>query len=350
MFDLFVKHFETSTRHRRYGPQRDRGLEWAKSAWRSWKLWLYEILVEIMVVNISFLCSDWRFSLQMANIKSAILHFCPSQGQRKAGLLVESRQCNKEGCSAIYGSLSSAFKGQIEELGNLFCALIDDNYFDVKIQVKVISLGQTVQVAIWHVFIKHSQIVRNVVIVSMVLRQSCLCLFVGQVMSPQRPHHSDQMFQGSKVSFVKIVTPPPPQQTYRWKRNSSHHLELRMKHLIRRGHDEKLWSALWRHVWFSLSYQFQLQWEIKVSHVKVSQSFLPRQLMASYERLEGDEDGVGRGGGGSLKRNVLVVLLALALFVTILGRHLSTPQYHNSHSGSLLWYHCMLLDSISSIK
>ena len=152
LFNLFVKHFETYTRHRRYGPQRDRGLEWAKSAWRSWKLWLYEILVEIMVVNISLLCSDWRFSLQMANIKSAILHFCPSQGQRKAGLLVESRQCNKEGCSAIYGSLSSAFKGQIEELGNLFCALIDDNYFDVKIQVKVISLGQTVQVAIWHVF------------------------------------------------------------------------------------------------------------------------------------------------------------------------------------------------------
>ena len=101
-----------------------------------------------MVVNISLLCSDWRFCLQMANIKSAILHFCPSQGQRKAGLLVESRQCNKEGCSAIYGSLSSAFKGQIEELGNLFCALIDDNYFDVEIQVKVISLGQTVQVAI----------------------------------------------------------------------------------------------------------------------------------------------------------------------------------------------------------
>ena len=101
-----------------------------------------------MVVNISLLCSDWRFSLQMANIKSAILHFCPSQGQRKAGLLVESRQCNKEGCSAIYGSLSSAFKGQIEELGNLFCAHIGDDNFDVKIQVKVISLGQTVQVAI----------------------------------------------------------------------------------------------------------------------------------------------------------------------------------------------------------
>ena len=87
--------------------------------------------------------------------------------------------------------------------------------------------------------------------------------------------------------------------------------------------------------------------------MKVSQSFLPRQLMASYERLEDDEEGGrhgGRGGGGSLKRNVLVVLLALALFVTILGRHLSTPQYHNSHSGSLLWYHCMLLDSIYSIK
>ena len=47
--------------------------------------------------------------------------------------------------------------------------------------------------------------------------------------------------------------------------------------------------------------------------------------MARYERLGGDDeeggsDGGGGGGGGpGLKRNLLVVVLALALFATILG-------------------------------
>ena len=51
--------------------------------------------------------------------------------------------------------------------------------------------------------------------------------------------------------------------------------------------------------------------------------------MARYERLGGDDEeggsGGGEGGGGGgggapgLKRNLLVVVLALALFATILG-------------------------------
>ena len=44
--------------------------------------------------------------------------------------------------------------------------------------------------------------------------------------------------------------------------------------------------------------------------------------MARYESLGGDDEGRGDGGGGgapSLKRNLLVVVLALALFATILG-------------------------------
>ena len=51
--------------------------------------------------------------------------------------------------------------------------------------------------------------------------------------------------------------------------------------------------------------------------------------MVRYERLDGDEE-EGRSGGGaniSLKRNLLVVLLALVLFATILGNillHFST--------------------------
>ena len=43
--------------------------------------------------------------------------------------------------------------------------------------------------------------------------------------------------------------------------------------------------------------------------------------MARYERLDGDEEGMGGRGGAniSLKRNLLVVLLALVLLATILG-------------------------------
>ena len=45
--------------------------------------------------------------------------------------------------------------------------------------------------------------------------------------------------------------------------------------------------------------------------------------MARYERLDGDEEGRDDGGKGganiSLKRNLLVVLLALVLLATILG-------------------------------
>ena len=49
--------------------------------------------------------------------------------------------------------------------------------------------------------------------------------------------------------------------------------------------------------------------------------------MARYERLGGDDEGGSDGGGGgapSLKRNLLVVVLALALFATVLGNFFST--------------------------
>ena len=44
--------------------------------------------------------------------------------------------------------------------------------------------------------------------------------------------------------------------------------------------------------------------------------------MARYERLDGNEEGGGEGGvggAGSVKRNLLIVLIALALFATVLG-------------------------------
>ena len=49
--------------------------------------------------------------------------------------------------------------------------------------------------------------------------------------------------------------------------------------------------------------------------------------MARYERLDGNEEGGGeggRGGAGSVKRNLLIVLIAFALFATILGNFFPT--------------------------
>ena len=54
--------------------------------------------------------------------------------------------------------------------------------------------------------------------------------------------------------------------------------------------------------------------------MKVSLQFFVK--MVRYERLDGNEEEGGeggRGGAGSVKRNLLIVLIALALFATILG-------------------------------
>ena len=79
-------------------------------------------------------------------------------------------------------------------------------------------------------------------------------------------------------------------------------------------------------LFISAGNHFQLPFYIKASLVTAAPSFAK---MVRYERLDGDEE-EGRSGGGaniSLKRNLLVVLLALVLFATILGNillHFST--------------------------
>ena len=108
---------------------------------------------------------------------------------------------------------------------------------------------------------------------------------------------------------------------------------IRMRHICCTTEEtnEKLWSALWRHVWLTFSYQLEITFNFHSAYKPHQWQQLPFFFakMVRYERLDGDEE-EGRSGGGaniSLKRNLLVVLLALVLFATILGNillHFST--------------------------
>ena len=96
-------------------------------------------------------------------------------------------------------------------------------------------------------------------------------------------------------------------------------------HLLHHGGDE--WETVVSFVTPRETYFFHISWKSLSTSIlhksltsdRSSQFFFAE--MSRYERLDGDEE-EGRSGGAasiSLKRNLLVVLLALVLFATILG-------------------------------